>query len=85
MNVIKGKKGCEHSWQHEFPTVVSCRDNCGGIGRIAFVAIEEAGEEEGYIRDNRPENADLWPHDSIAVAVYICEKCMKTTSIMNQG
>lgn len=83
MRVIKGKEGCEHSWQDEFPTVVSC--GCGGIAYIAFVAIEESGEKDGYICDNRPEDANLWPHDAIAVAVYICEKCMKTTSLMNQG
>ena len=85
MRVIKGKKGCEHSWQDDFPTVVSCEAGCGGIGHIAFVAIEEQGEKDGYIYENKPENVKLWPHDAIAVAVYICEKCMKTTSLMNQG
>lgn len=84
MRVIKGKEGCENSWQDEFPETVSCGCGCGGTAHVAFVAIEES-EEDGYICRNSPEDYKLWPHDAIAVAVYICTDCMKTTSLMNQG
>jgi hypothetical protein len=83
MRVIKGKEGCQHSWQDEFPETISCA--CGGTAHVAFVAIEESGEEDGYICDDMPEGAKLWPHDAIAVAVYICKSCMKSKSLMNQG
>ena len=82
MRVIKGKKGFKHSWQDEFAESIRC--SCGGEGQIAFVAIED-GAKEKFICDCRPEDAKLWPHDAIAVAVYICKKCMKTTSEMNQA
>jgi len=83
MKVIKGKEGCEHSWQDNFPDHVTC--SCLGTAHIAFVAIEEQGEKDGYICDSRPEDAELWPHDAVSVAVYICGLCMKSTSRMNQG
>ena len=83
MKVIKGEEGCQESWQANFPTVISC--DCEGIAHIDFVARETIGEKDEYICNNRPDNAHLWPHDAIAVAVYICGSCMKTTSMMNQG
>lgn len=82
MKVTKGKEGCKQSWQGDFPETLSC--GCGEVACIAFVAIEK-NEDDGYICDDRPEDADMWPHDAIAVAVYICDTCMKTTSIMNQA
>ena len=81
MKVIKGKKGCQHSWQDEFPEDITC--SCLGTAHIAFVAIEQ--DEKEYVCNNRPEDAELWPHDAIAVAVYICGLCMKPTSKMNQA
>ena len=88
MRVIKGKEGCSHTWQDEFPEDITC--GCLGTAHIAFVAIEEGGvksedEEGGFVCNNRPEDAEMWPHDAIAVAVYICRLCMKPTSRMNQG
>ncbi len=83
MKVIKGEKGCEYTFQDEFPKTVFC--SCGGEAHIIFVAIEEDEEQGEYICNNVPKDANLWPHDAIAVAVYICKKCMKTISIMNQG
>ena len=85
MEIIKGEKSCKYSWQEDFPTTLSC--DCRGTCHLAFVAIEEPGkkEEDGWICDSRPEDAELWPHDAIAVAVYICKNCMKTRSIMNQA
>ncbi len=82
MHVIKGEKGCEYTWQDDFPVTTSC--SCGGQGQIVFVAIEEPDEVES-ICNNMPQDANLWPHDLIAVAVYICKKCMKTISKINQG
>lgn len=82
MKVTKGKEGCKQSWQDDFPETLSC--GCGETAHIAFTAIEKK-EDDGYICDNKPEDFRLWPHDAIAVAVYICSTCMKTTSIMNQA
>ena len=83
MRVIKNEEGLEYSWQDKFPASTRC--SCGGQGKIAFVAIEDGEENDGYVCDFRPEDTDLWPHDAIAVAVYICKKCMNTISKMNQA
>jgi len=82
MRVIKGKESCKHTWQNDFQETLFC--DCGGIAHIAFVAIEEKEVDE-YICKNVPEGAKIWPHDAIAVAVYICKKCMKSKSRMNQA
>ena len=81
MYVVKGKEGCKYTWQDDFPETIQC--SCGGEGQIAFVAIEEDDDE--YICNNMPEDAELWPHDAVAVAVYICKKCMEPISEMNQA
>ncbi len=83
MRVIKGLDGCKETWQNDFSATSGC--SCGKTAKIAFTAIEESGEADGYICQSRPKDAKLWPHDAIAVAVYICPGCMKTHSRMNQG
>lgn len=84
MITIIGPKGCVFSHQDEFPEKTACV--CGAEGRIAFVAYE-GSKEESYVRDlhESTEARGLWPHDVIAVAVYLCKKCLKPTAIFNQG
>ena len=80
-----GETGTKFSHQEEFPLSSKCI--CGGEGRMAFVVYERRGYEgASYIyqmHDNEPDN--MWVHDVIAVAVYLCKKCLKPIAICNQG
>ena len=85
MEIVKGEKGVTASHQSDFPLTATC--TCGGEGRIAFVAYEKGGiDGPGDIcqmHNNEPGN--MWVHDVIAVAVYLCRKCLRPTAIGNQG
>ena len=50
-----------------------------------FVAKEK--DEKEYVCDlyKNKENDKFWPHDSIATAIYFCEKCAEPTVKWNQA
>ncbi len=86
MEIVKGKEGLNNSWQKEFPSEAICV--CGGEARIAFVACEEPGQPVGSYVCDLHENkgkGGFWPHDAIAVAIYLCKECLKPAAIFNQG
>ncbi len=76
MKTYIGKKGLNKTWQQNFPETTKCH-KCGGNARIMFVAFEGAGEKK-YVTDLHENDKDgkYWPHDAIACAVYLCEKCL---------
>lgn len=83
MITVKGKDGLGNSWQETFPPTATCI--CGGEARVAFVT-HEIGDEDSFIHDlheNKPD--EMWVHDVVAVAVYLCKKCLKPVAIMNQA
>jgi len=86
--VTVGESGLNNSWQAPFEKEVKCV-HCGGDSRIAFVVFETAGEPMQTfvcnIHENDPEGTGYWPHDCIAVAVYLCRKCLEPTAEYNQG
>lgn len=93
MKVEIGNKATSKSWQKEFPEDTKCC-KCGGISRIAFVAHEGFDVDdkpvfprnfEQYVCDLNKETTGYWPHDCIAVAVYLCRDCLAPTAIFNQG
>ena len=86
MNVYLGEQGLRHTWQNEFPRETTCH-KCGGNARIMFVAIEEEQGEPQYVYDIHDNMKDdkYWPHDAIATAVYLCEKCFEPVAIINQA
>ncbi len=48
--------------------------------------VDEIGDEDSFIHDlheNKPD--EMWVHDVVAVAVYLCKKCLKPVAIMNQA
>jgi hypothetical protein len=85
MKVFLGKKGLDRSWQQKFKSTTKCPE-CGGRGRIMFVAHEGVGEDE-YIADlhSNKGNGNYWVHDACAVAVYLCKKCFEPIAIINQA
>ncbi len=85
ISIIRGEKGLDFSHQERFPQTAECV--CGGEGRIAFVVFEPmiAGDNISYVRDaHENEASSMWVHDAVAVAIYLCKKCLKPIALMNQ-
>ncbi len=85
IQIAFGETGTKFSHQEEFPLSATCI--CGGEGRMAFVVYERAGiNKVSYICDlHKNEPGNMWVHDAVAVAVYLCKNCLKPIAICNQG
>jgi len=88
MKIYKGNTGLSETWQDSFEENISCK-KCGANARIMFVAIERDKEDMGdkaicAIHENMKDNK-YWPHDCIAIAVYLCEKCFEANAEINQA
>lgn len=88
METYLGKKGLSKTWQEDFPETIKCH-KCKGTARIMFVVQEgfEKGVKREYvcnIHDNMKDKK-YWPHDCIACAVYLCEKCFEPNALINQA
>ena len=77
------------SWQKPFMNDIQCK--CGGNARLAFVCDEGREEMSAEklpfvcrIHKNKGKGA-YWPHDCIAVAIYICQECFEYLSVGNQA
>jgi len=71
----------EYTYQVEFPASVTC-SFCSGKAKL--IALVE--DDEGYIMHERPKGyKGIWPHDSMAMANYMCGKCGEITTEWNQG
>ena len=85
MQIAKGTKGLDLTFQDDFPEVTQCP--CGGTARVAFVAAEE--KEEGQficdLHDNNIGKGGFWPHDAAAFAVYLCPQCFDAVTLWNQA
>ncbi len=88
MKTIIGEKGLDASWQEPFKKSVKCH-KCKGNCRIMFVAYED--REKEYVCELYPntgaekKGGKFWPHDAIACAVYLCEKCFEPVAEINQA
>lgn len=87
MQIYLGETGLNATFQESFPKKVKC-NSCGKSARIMFVAQE--WDEKEYIcnlhkNTGARKNGKFWPHDAISIANYLCEKCFKVTSILNQA
>lgn len=80
-----GKEGLGMSWQDRFKPTMKCH-KCKGNCRIMFVSFED-GEEEKYVCDlhDNMKGGKYWPHNVIACAVYLCEKCFEPNAQINQA
>ena len=90
MKTTIGEQARSKSWQVEFPATVKCsKKGCKGEARIAFVAYEGMSDDDKkefvcHLHLNEGEGG-YWPHDAIAVAVYLCRKCLGATALFNQA
>ena len=80
MKIYKGNTGLSEFWQNSFKENISCK-KCGANARIMLVAIEKEKEDMGdkaiYVIYENNKDGKYWPHDYIAVAVHLCEKCFE--------
>ena len=86
MKIYLGEKGLNQSWQSPFDKIIKC-SQCGGEARIMFVGQEAGGEKGDYVCDVRKNGGegDFWPHDAIAIAVYLCKDCFSAEATINQA
>ncbi len=71
----------ETTYQTEFPATVPC-NHCK-TKEAPLMALMD--DDEGLICHNRPENVKIWPHDCMAVALYMCPECGEITTLWNQA
>jgi len=87
MEIYLGETGLDKSWQSEFPKEVKCH-KCGENARIMFVVQENyPHDKDNFICQLHTNMKDekYWPHDAIACAVYLCEKCFEPNALLNQA
>jgi hypothetical protein len=82
-----GEIGLNASWQEPFPKTVKCH-KCKGNCRIMFVAYED--KEKEYVcnlhkNTGGKKGGKYWPHDAVACAVYLCEKCFEPNALIDQA
>ena len=89
MQTTTGEKATQMSWQAEFPQNIKC-ESCGGESRIIFVShegITEFDKSGPFVCNTRKNGGkgDFWPHDCVAVAIYLCKDCFHFDALGNQG
>lgn len=84
MKTYLGKKGLQKTWQEDFPENIKCH-KCKGNCRIMFVAYEFNEKDFVCRLHENMKDKKYWPHDAIACAVYLCEKCFEPNALLNQA
>ena len=86
MKIYLGTNGLDNSFQKPFEPTIKC-SKCKGEMRIMFVGQEEGEGMGNYVSNVRKNGGegDYWPHDAIAVAVYLCKDCFSAEAIINQA
>lgn len=85
MQVRKGVSGCKLTWQEDFPEKMQC-SHCGGSADIAIAVREiSVSDMKNPVCSLYGRESGKWPHDFIAIAVYLCRKCLEPTALFNQA
>jgi len=82
------KARVEVSYQGDFQPHTRC-ESCSGTS-ILMMLIDD---NEGLVADQRScvekdivtEKAIIWPHDCMAIALYLCVECGEIKAMWNQG
>jgi len=74
------KKRKTMTYQAEFPETEKC-NKCGRVMPLMVLIMDEKGK----IKDERPESVKVWPHDCVALAVYLCTEDGEAKVQWNQG
>ena len=68
------------TYQEELPFKIKCR-KCKGEATL----MVQVHDNEALIKDQRPENVRVWPHDALVINVYLCTTCGSMRATWNQG
>lgn len=74
------KARVEYTYQAPYKATMTC-GYCSRVSTL-FMMIDD---DEGLITANRPAEIEHWPHDCLAIALYLCPACMLITAKWNQG
>ncbi len=76
---IKFGKDFDKKGTFQAPFLEKLKCACSGE-MVPIVQIRD----EGNIAKNKPKDAELWPHDRMAIVLYMCKKCLKIRAEWNQ-
>jgi hypothetical protein len=74
------------TWQSAFPEVTTCKYcGCGDANPMLVINDNEGfiSLEGKHVPELEPEG--FWPHDCLAIALYLCPSCGEITALWNQG
>lgn len=71
----------ELTHQHPFPSTVQCGD-CAEMTHLMMIIFEDDGHA---LVNERPKKVKIWPHDSVAIALYLCTHCGYMMAEWNQA
>ncbi len=69
-----------NTYQQEIPYSVKCR-RC----KEEALLMVEVLDNEQLIREQRPVDVRVWPHDALVIHVYLCTHCGSMKATWNQG
>ena len=70
----------EHTYQGDFELntqCIYCKQSA-----ILIIVLDDTEKE---LANQRPLKAKIWPHDSVAIALYLCDGCGEITAVWNQA
>lgn len=68
------------TYQQEIPYTTKCR-KCKEEARL----MVQVHDNEQLLREQRPEDVRVWPHDALVIYVYLCTNCGAMRATWNQG
>ena len=71
----------ENTHRETFSSIVDCVSCKEGRARPLMV-IED---DEGLVSEQRPGGDGIWPHNPLAIALYLCPDCGRITARWSQG
>ena len=70
----------EDTYQSEFSESIPCHACLKPTKSLMVI-----DDHEGLISEERPKKVAIWPHDCMAIALYLCTDCGEITAKWNQG
>ena len=70
----------EMTYQREFDEELAC-PKCSNPTKLMMLI----DDDEGLVTKYRPKNVKIWPHDCLAIALYLCTECGELVAKWNQG
>lgn len=68
------------TYQEEIPPSMKCR-KCKGEA----ILMAQIHDNEGEVKEQRPKDVRVWPHDALVINIYLCVTCGSMRATWNQG